>query len=218
MGFTWLLATGVHPRVPSNSSIGSIDTRKSSSLTGIESRTSRDSKSARKSKRKGRRSTNLKAASALMKQLNQETFMENDFYKLFARPEKRCQLLEDGYNFSTSQVVCNHRMMRDSFPDWKYTYESIKEPQPGCIVIEGVVCSGTNTGKPFAPSPRFSPREATGKHVVNDEERFCLEMKDGQIKTWRVISMGSKTGLVGLYEAIGGTLSSHPNDVMPRSS
>lgn len=128
---------------------------------------------------------------------------KGDFFKLWASPSKAKLMMEDGYSLKSEKLVEALFQMRDSFPDYKFAYQSIQEPKPNHIIIEGVQFSGTNTGKYFAPL-ELPAIPATGNIVLNDEERFFLEMENGKIKTWRIVGLGVRTGLVGLYEGIGG--------------
>ena len=113
---------------------------------------------------------------------------------------------EDGYSISSREWVHACTVIKASFPNMRFDYESIKEAGPSKVAVEGLRFSGTHSGEPYSFAPPFPAIPATGIHVENDEERLELGMEDGKIKSMLVISLGLHTGPPGVYEKIGGSL------------
>ncbi|CAB9507059.1 expressed unknown protein [Seminavis robusta] len=92
-----------------------------------------------------------------------------------------------------------------SFKDFRFNYDSIKEVEPGKVMVEDLCVTGTHNGQPYKFAV-YPPITATGKHVVLDPERIWYTMKDGKIVHEVVTALGLLTGPAGFYLAIGGKL------------
>lgn len=134
-----------------------------------------------------------------------------DFLILFTSEDARITC-EDGVSFNARQFSMITHSIMESAPDLRLNYSSIETTGPGKASIEGIVVSGTHTGAPFSPMPGVPPVEAKGKHFVLDEERDLVEldMDTNKISSIHIISLGTQTGPVGLYELIGGKMGPPP--------
>lgn len=103
-------------------------------------------------------------------------------------------------------LMGHHKNLDECFPDFQFTYTSIKKHAggDGTVVVEGAHFSGTHTGAPYTAAPELPPLPANGCVVVNDEERwfFVVDSETGLIKSWSLISLGPTTGPMGAYEQI----------------
>ena len=95
--------------------------------------------------------------------------------------------------------------------NFKFRHSSVKEVEPGVVVVDNVFASGTHNGAPFGFGP-FPPVPTANIHVEQDEERMFLTIKDGKIKKNEIIAIGNSTGLDGFHTKIGGKMSLPPSD------
>lgn len=135
-----------------------------------------------------------------------------DFLTLFMSEDAKVTC-EDGVSFTARQFAMLIVGIKASVPDLRLTYSSIETTGPGKASIEGIVVSGTHTGAPFSPMPGIPAVPAQGKHFVLDEERDLVELdKDtNKISSIYIISLGTQTGPVGLYECVGGKMGPPPS-------
>ena len=151
-------------------------------------------------------SENIRTAERLVEVYN--NFDREELFKLFTSRKAKISF-EDDYipDITPVQVADNMESFRRSFPDVKFSYDSIKEDEPGVVVMEGVKCIGTHTGEPYTMVPGVFPAiPATGIHCMNDEEIMDFTFKDGKIRKMKIIALGSSSGFSGFYQQIGGSL------------
>ena len=203
---------------PSVSAGGGSSSSHSSSTTslGLGTNKTPSRESPRKSKRCSEKmnppststvNPNVELAKKLVDVYNSNDLTVKAVTKLFVCDNKKRYIFEDGQSLKVGEVAQAQILIRKSFPDFKFNYTSMEVLLgPNTVTIEGLQASGTHTGEPFTYAPTIPAIPATGIHCANDEERAIIEFDDetGKIKTIRVISMGTKTGLIGLYEQIGG--------------
>ena len=123
----------------------------------------------------------------------------------FETPSSKVHL-EDNFSTDAKTFSSTLKTMWDAFPDHAFHYDSVYA-QGETVVIDGLVSSATHTGAPYTIGEAYPPIPATGKHVINDEERFVFTFTpDGKVESMAVISFGNVTGPAGFYEQIGGEL------------
>ncbi|CAB9525225.1 expressed unknown protein [Seminavis robusta] len=116
--------------------------------------------------------------------------------------------LEDGFSTHAETFCDGMQNIYEAFPDFAFHYDSIEQENSTTVAVEGLVASGTHTGAPYTIDAKHFPAiPATGRHVINDEERFVFVFTDdNKIKSFAVIGFGNVTGPPGLYEQIGGNV------------
>ena len=156
----------------------------------------------------------VRVARALVDLYNNKDLSVEDMGKLFVCDEKKRYVFEEGMRLTPVEVAQMLLLIRSSFPDFKFTYDSIEVEANNKVTVEGLKAFGTHTAAPFAfPPGVVPPISAAGVFCENDEERVWLELdKNWKIKTCHIIAMGDKTGPIGLYEQIGGS----PPGVLPK--
>ena len=102
-----------------------------------------------------------------------------------------------------SNIITN--TVYKSFPDFQFSYESLRQFSPGVVVLENCQPNGTHTGTPFQ-LPNLPPIPAAGKFVKLDPERLFFTIRSGKIAEIEVVALGRTTGPLGLYEGLGGQL------------
>ena len=113
---------------------------------------------------------------------------------------------EDGNSMPAKVFVVEMSKLSTSFPDIIFDYESIRETQPGLVLVENLRVTGTHVGAPYGFSP-YPELPTTNKYVVIDPERlWWFQVKDGKVTKMDVISLGNITGPPGFYVQIGGVL------------
>ena len=149
--------------------------------------------------------TNVQVIEEMLK-VWQNCTAEDQFLPFYVSPRAK-HILEDGFSKDAREFANIVIDIKKSFPDFKFYYESITEPTPNKVVIEGLRASGTHKGEPYSVAPGLLPAiPTTGKYIINDEERFIFAMKDHKVKTCHIIALGGFTGPPGLYEQIGGSM------------
>jgi len=183
-----------------------------------ESRSS-SKKSSKLSSKKSHKSSKKQPPSVIATDINPQieiakAWMESSNKRkndemLAAFMSPKCKVyLEDGFN-TTAQTFCDEMgRIYQSFPDFKFTYESVCTEGTNTVVINGMYASGTHTGAPYSCDPRKFPEiPATNKHIVNEEERFVFKFTDdNKLKSFQVVAIGGMTGPAGLYEQVGGSI------------
>ncbi|CAB9502556.1 unknown protein [Seminavis robusta] len=111
--------------------------------------------------------------------------------------------LEDVPSITSDVWVVAAEQCIQSFPDFHFQYESIKEDRSGVVLVEELQASGTHTGEPYAFA-HFPPIPTSHRHIVNDPERLWLRVKDGKITSMECVSLGGFTGPPGFYVQLGG--------------
>jgi hypothetical protein len=116
---------------------------------------------------------------------------------------------EDVPNITSGVMGSEMMKLHQSFPDFRFSYDCIKETKPGKVVVEEMVVSGTHMGAPYAFS-WYPPVPTSNKHCVNDPERMWFTVKDGKIVMQEIISLGDISGCAGFYLQVGGSMDMPP--------
>jgi SnoaL-like polyketide cyclase len=117
-------------------------------------------------------------------------------------------VFEDGLTV-TAQTSCElYQSLYACFPDIQRAYASLAVPRankPNVVLVDETTASGTHTGAPFGfkHRPKIPP---TGRRFENDPARLFFTVVDGKIDRIEVVAIGSRTGPLGIYEAIGGVV------------
>ena len=150
---------------------------------------------------------NIRAVEAYMHSMNAyrpddpEGYMQRmaDFYA----SKDADIILEDGEAYKTDALNKGFVGLYESFPDFKMQWSDVMavDKKPNRIGVEGIFASGTHTGKPYSLLPGVLPEiPPTGKYVVNDEQRFEFEVRNGKIIKVEVFALGTYTGFSGFYQ------------------
>jgi hypothetical protein len=142
----------------------------------------------------------------LIDQWNSPTINEEEFVQLGSDDKRRYHEEDLTRGFTPREAAARANMFRASFPDVKISYEDL-EVRGNIVTVIGMKTRGTHTGAPFSAVEPYPVIEASGIYCENDEEELSVELDDQcKIKRCRVISLGSKSGLAGFYEQIGGQI------------
>ena len=112
-------------------------------------------------------------------------------------------VFEDDICLTAEQMMQGFEVIFASFPDFHMANKHVKEVEPGVVLIEEQVVTGTHTGEPFTFA-NHEPIARTDKKVVLDPERVYVTVEDGKVAEWKMIALGTNVGIHGLYIGIGG--------------
>ncbi|CAB9517118.1 expressed unknown protein [Seminavis robusta] len=122
----------------------------------------------------------------------------------FWTSDKAKAKFDDHGSMTARQLLTEINNLNQGFEDMMFTFESIEEVEPGVVLVEQLVVTGTHTSDlKFMDFPVI-PK--TNRHVVLDPERLYFTVKNGKITKMEDTALGNLTGPPGMYMAVGGKL------------
>ena len=70
---------------------------------------------------------------------------------------------EDGFTIPNQTMIPTMCTIFKSFPNFKMINESVKEVEPGLVLVENQVVSGTHYGTPFTFDSKYPPISRTDR-------------------------------------------------------